>query len=232
MANSTISSAACAPAGVSYTKAAFHVGTTRSVGEVRDPMAENLVPLLAAERRALAAQHRRDDIAMVLHDLFCRMRTVELVDGKHEIVLGQQCLPRIGHHVIQTLGDAAARLLGLTFERFVFDQLFRRVRKIGPGAMELTGQTHRDDAVVEHLEADSKIVDRRDADADAFELQRRFLISNVGGYGRFRRKRRTDAAADGGRPRVQVDVFRDVEQVERDDLPMQHVHGEQNTLVD
>ncbi len=202
------------------------------VREVRDPMAEYLVPLLAAERGALAPQHRCDDVAMMLHDLLGRMRTAQIVDGKHQIVLGQRGLPRIGHRVLETFGDAAARLLGLPFERFVFDELIGRVRKLGPGAVELARQPQRDDAVVEHLEAGTETVDDRDVNAGAVELQRRLLISDVGGCGRFRRERRADAAADRRSRSLEVDRFSDVEQIERDDLPMQRFHGLQNTLVD
>ena len=122
-------------------------------------MTQNLVPFLAAEGGALAAKHRRDDVAMVLHELVGRVRPAHLVDREDEVVLGQQGLPCIGDRVRQPLGDAAACLLGLPFERFVFDELIGRIRERGPGAVEIARQPQRDDAVVEHLEADAETVD-------------------------------------------------------------------------
>ena len=87
------------------------------------------------------------------------MRTAQLVDGKHQIVLGERCLTGLRDRVLQPLGDASAGLLGLSLERFVFDELIGRVRQIRPRAVEIARQPKRDDAVVEYLETGAEAVD-------------------------------------------------------------------------
>ena len=141
--------------------------------------------------------------------------------GEDEVVLGQRGLPRLGHRGLQAIGDRAARLLGLPLERFVFDELIGRVGQIGPGAVEVARQPQRDDAVVEQLEADAKAVNRREVDAGAVEEQRRLLISDVGRRRGLRCELRADAAADRRRRGLKIGRLGDVEEVEREDLPME-----------
>ena len=134
-------------------------GDDEIIGEVRQAVAKNLVAFLPAERRAFAAKHRRDHVAVMRHEIVGGVRATQLVHRKDEIVLGQERLARLGHCRLQTVGDRAACLLGLPLERLVLDELIGDLRELDPGATEFARQAQRDDAVIEQLETDAKSVD-------------------------------------------------------------------------
>src|SRR5688500_7268703 len=161
---------------------------------------------------------------MVLDELVGRVRAAQLVDREHEIVLGERGLPSIGHRMFQLFGNAPARLLGLALERLVFHELIGRIGQLRPAAVKLARHSERNDAVVEYGEADAKAIDRRDAHAIAIEQQRRNLIFDVGGSGWFRCEFGADAARYCRGRDLKVGGFSDVEQIDRDDLPMKRLH--------
>ena len=127
--------------------------------------------------RALAAKHRGDDVAVMLHEIVGRMRAAQLVDREDKVVLGELRLARLGHRRAEALGDAAARLFGLPLERFVFDELIGDVGELGPRAVELARQSQRDDAVVEHLETRRGI--RRSAERRRRRLRTRAAVAGI-----------------------------------------------------
>ena len=215
LANSRISSAACAPASVSYTNAAFQVGTTRSSLEVRQAVAQHFVALLPAQRLAFTAQQQRDRIAVPVEERVARERLVERGHGKDDIVFDEESIARAGERGAQAVDRAAAAVLGLPLHVGVVDRGLSGCDEIGPGSTERLRERERKDTVVEQLQAQLPAVDRAEIRGGPVDDERRLLILDVRRGGRFRGKLRGDRrSADQRRDVAERDGLGDVEEVE------------------
>src|SRR5439155_26255528 len=100
-----------------------------------------------------------------------------------------------------------------------FNQILTDAHELVPRAGESSRQRKRDHAVVVYADADAKPVQLADADGFGVERQRRLVVLHVGrSRGLGSKAGRDGRSADETRNRLKVDCFRDVEQIEEDNL--------------
>jgi hypothetical protein len=188
------------------------------VGEVRDAMAEHLVPLLAAERAALAAQELRDGAAVRGDHRVGRRRPLDAGHREDEIVLREEFRPQPGDGGAGAIDQRPREALRIARQRRVFQAAQPERQPVGPAALDVTRERHRDDAVVEHLEPDREPVGVGHRHGGAVEGDGRLAVLHVGRRRRLRRQARRDTGAEVALNARQVYRIRHVEEEERGDV--------------